>query len=70
MRPLDGLAFGLSDEADMIDTLRRLGCGQLSLVTLNEEYIIGGAVFSPVFPRILRFAEPHEVRSSHSSCVR
>jgi predicted N-acetyltransferase YhbS len=49
---------------------RRLGCGQLSLVALNEEYIIGSVVFSPVFSRVLRFAGLHEVRSSHSRYVR
>jgi len=41
-------AFGQSNEADLVDALRRRGALTLSLVALRENEVVGHIVFSPV----------------------
>jgi putative acetyltransferase len=42
------LAFGRSDEADLVDTLRASGKSTLSLVAVEDSRIVGHIFFSPV----------------------
>jgi len=41
-------AFGQSNEADLVDALRRRGALTLSLVALRDNDVVGNIVFSPV----------------------
>lgn len=41
-------AFGQSNEADLVDALRRRGVLTLSLVALRENEVVGHILFSPV----------------------
>jgi putative acetyltransferase len=41
-------AFGQSNEADIVDALRRRGALTLSLVALREDEVVGHIAFSPV----------------------
>jgi putative acetyltransferase len=41
-------AFGQSNEADLVDALRRRGALTLSLVAVRENDVVGHIVFSPV----------------------
>ncbi len=48
-------AFGQSNEADLVDALRRRGAMTLSLVALREDEVVGHILFSPV---TIESAEP------------
>jgi putative acetyltransferase len=48
IRRINKLAFGRSEEADIIDKLRRRGALTLSLVAVTENGVVGHITFSPV----------------------
>lgn len=48
IRRVNSLAFGRSNEADLVDTLRERGQPLVSLVAEEDECIVGHIFFSPV----------------------